>query len=240
MLFSLIKKIIKQIPIDFTQNQKYDRQTKQVLKTICKQNSNCIDIGCHKGEVLDIMLQYAPTGKHIGFEPIPLLSKNLALKYSSNKNISFYQIALSNVNELKTFNYVTTNPAYSGLQKRRYAHNKEHIEIIDVQTNLLDNILPNNWQVDIIKIDVEGGELQVLQGAIQTIKRCKPFIIFEHGLGASEFYNSTPELVFALLTDCGLQLNTMKRFLTSLPSFTAKEFADQFYKKENYYFMAYA
>jgi hypothetical protein len=36
-------------------------------------------------------------------------------------------------------------------------------------------------RVDLIKFDIEGGELAALRGAIEKIKRCNPAIIFECG-----------------------------------------------------------
>ena len=47
----------------------------------------------------------------------------------------------------------------------------------DVKLNKLDKFELEN--VSLIKIDVEGFELQVILGALSTIKRCKPIIIVE-------------------------------------------------------------
>ncbi len=56
----LAKKILKRIPIAFTKNQQYDRDTERVLRAVCHPRANCVDVGCHKGEVLELMLKYAP------------------------------------------------------------------------------------------------------------------------------------------------------------------------------------
>ncbi|MEZ4983026.1 MAG: FkbM family methyltransferase [Saprospiraceae bacterium] len=64
-----------------------------------------------------------------------------------------------------TFNYVVSNPAYSGLQKRRYDRPNEIDEKIEVETDLLDNVLAEDTRIDFMKIDVEGGEFFVLKGA---------------------------------------------------------------------------
>ncbi len=115
----LLKQWIKKIPIAFTQNQRYDRQTFKVIKSVCRQDSNCIDIGCHKGEVMDIFLKYAPSGKHYGFEPIPNLFDFLLEKYEAT-SVKVYDYALSNHSGMTSFNYVVSNPSYSGLKKRKY------------------------------------------------------------------------------------------------------------------------
>ena len=42
-----------------------------------------------------------------------------------------------------------------------------------IETKTLDNIIHLDRSIGLIKIDVEGAELSVLQGAIETIKRNK-------------------------------------------------------------------
>ena len=80
----MIKKIIRDtlnvLHLDLTKNLKYDRLTKIILKRELKPNSNCIDIGCHKGEILEMMLRYSENGSHFCFEPLPYLYKKLVNK----------------------------------------------------------------------------------------------------------------------------------------------------------------
>ena len=96
-----IKELIKYIAIKFeiplTQNLAYDIYTKRIMKQILVSGSNCIDIGCHKGEILDDILRFAPDGKHFAFEPLPHLYEFLKKKYS-NKDITVYSVALFDKN----------------------------------------------------------------------------------------------------------------------------------------------
>jgi len=236
---SLIKKLVKSLPFDFSLNQQYDTQTKRVIQKHCNSQSNCIDIGCHKGEIMDLFLQQSPGGKHIGFEPIPGMYNDLIAKYSKIANCSIYNIALSNTKGTTSFNYVISNPAYSGLVKRNYDRPQETDKLIEVDTDKLDNILPDDYKVDLIKIDVEGGELLVLEGAIGTLTKKRPVVIFEHGLGASDCYGTTPDQVFALFEKCGYKITTMKNWLAGKDPFSRQQFEDQYYSKSNYYFLAY-
>lgn len=234
-----IKNLLKKIPIAITRNQKYDKQTKLVLTRFCSSNSNFIDIGAHKGEVLDLMYKVAPQGTHYAFEPIPDLYKQLKEKYADRQNCLIYDFALNNKSGTESFNYVVSNPAYSGLIKRSYDRPNEVDTEISVKTELLDNILPDDYMPTLIKIDVEGGELGVLQGAQKVIARAKPYIIFEHGLGASDHYNSYPENIYSFFQSCGMEISTMERFLSSQTYFNEKEFCQQYYNKLNHYFIAY-
>ncbi|MBK8747635.1 MAG: FkbM family methyltransferase [Saprospiraceae bacterium] len=181
-----LKKIVKSFPIDFTKNQIYDRQTRQVIAKVCRHDSNCIDVGCHKGEVMDIILRCAPDGKHFGFEPIPSMYESLKKKYDGT-NCEIINLALSEQKGTTSFNHVVSNPAYSGMKARKYARKDEEIEKIEVRMDRLDNIIPSDLQITLIKIDVEGAEYQVLSGSTGLLQRQRPFVVFEHGLGASDF-----------------------------------------------------
>jgi len=235
----LIKKWVKRIPIAFTRNQQYDQQTRRIIAKVCHPTANFIDVGCHKGEVLDIVLRYAPQGTHWGFEPIPVLFDNLVQKYRAQSNCTIADIALSRDNGTATFNYVVCNPSYSGLRKRQYDRSGEQDTTITVQTRKMDDFLPANYRPDLIKIDVEGGELFVLEGAIKTLSQYRPVVIFEHGLGASEFYEATPERIFDLFEQCGMSVGLMEHWLKGLPPLSKTELSRQFYQKINYYFIAY-
>ncbi|MEM6967525.1 MAG: FkbM family methyltransferase [Bacteroidota bacterium] len=233
-----IKQIIKKLPIAFTKNQQYDQQTKAVIKRCLRSDSNCVDVGCHEGEVLELMLQYAPQGQHFGFEPIPDFFKKLKSKFPPNCH--FYQLGLSNQKGVSTFNYVVSNPSYSGLKKRKYDKPNEKDTTLTVETDLMDHVISDEVKIDFIKIDVEGAEYLVLSGAKNIIKKHRPIIVFEHGLGGADVYGVRPHQVFELLHEaCGLKISTMKRWLKGKAPFSKAEFVEQFDKKLNYYFIAY-
>ncbi len=236
-----LKKIIKSLPIAFTQNQRYDRQTQQVLRRVLRPRSSCVDVGCHKGEVLLQMLRYAPQGQHFGFEPIPVLYQQLTVNFASRPNCHFYQLGLGATPGEVSFNYVVSNPAYSGFVKRTYDRAHEEDTLITVRRARLDDVLPPGTLVDLLKIDVEGGELQVLEGAQRLLAASRPVIIFEHGIGGSDHYGTRPEQVYDLLTApaIGLSISTMARWLAGQPALSRAELVREFEQRLNYYFIAY-
>lgn len=235
----LLKKWVKKIPVAFTKNQQYDQQTQQVIRRVCHSDTGFIDVGCHKGEVLDLVLKYAPAGKHYGFEPIPAMYDKLREKYAANPLCNISNVALSNENGTTTFNYVVSNPSYSGLRKRQYDRAGEQDTTITVTTQRLDDFLPSDYIPTLIKIDVEGAELLVLEGAVATLRRTRPVVIFEHGLGASEFYDATPDRIFELFESCNMQISLMERWLKGATPLSKEELKRQFHEKINYYFIAY-
>lgn len=238
-LKDFLKKILKALPFAFTKNQRYDRLTERVISKVCQPQSNCADVGCHKGEILDLLLLAAPNGQHFGFEPIPFLYENLKVKYAGQANCKFFGLALSNKPGTSNFNYVVSNPSYSGLLKRNYDRPNEEDTLITVRTEKLDDVWPLDLPLHLLKIDVEGGEQMVLEGARETLIRWKPTVIFEHGLGASDVYGSTPEQVYSLLESCGLRIFLLENFLSEGPALDGEGFARQFYERRNYYFVAH-
>ena len=233
----VLKYVLKGLHLDVTKNLKYDRLTQKVMSSILKEDSNCIDIGCHKGEILSDILKLSPKGTHFAFEPVPFYYKLLKAQFDS---VSVFPFALSNENKLTKFHFVKNAPAYSGINKREYAIKKPQIEEIEVEMKKLDEVIPEKTKIDFIKIDVEGAELNVLKGGVALLKKSKPYVIFEFGLGASDFYNSNPKELFSLLVnDIGLEISTLQNWLTKKGNLSEKEFINYFNTNKEYYFIAH-
>jgi FkbM family methyltransferase len=214
----------------------YIEQTFAVMCRSLSTNSNCVDVGCHKGSVLEEMLRLAPAGIHYAFEPIPNLYGELV---SSFPDVKLYEIALSDSVGEASFQHVVNNPPFSGLKKRQYPKS-EKIEELKVRTDLLDNIIPEDFPIAFIKIDVEGGELQVLRGAAKTIRRSKPVVVFEHGLGAADYYGTTPDQVYDFFAErCDLKVSLMEDWLRGDAPLTREGFNARYHGGE-FYFMAHA
>ena len=238
MIKQFASSVMKSLSIAITQNQIYDKQTLQIMKRVCKPNSNCVDVGCHKGEILQSILKAAPNGTHYAFEPLPDFYEGLIQKFPSNCKI--YNVGLSNEPGEATFNYVISNPAYSGFVKRKYDRPNEKDTTITVQTELLDNIIPAGEKIDFMKVDVEGAEMQVFEGAVRVLSESRPVLVFESGIGGTDHYGTRPEQIYDLLHDeCGLEVSLMANFLSGRPAFSKQDFVYQFENHLNYYFCAY-
>ncbi len=235
-----LKHVVSFWPWPLTVNERYDRQTKAVLKKVCKPDMVCIDVGCYKGDILSLMQKFSPHAKHIAFEPIPTQYKYLKEKFGDNAII--YPFALGDENTETTFNHVVSNPTYSGLKKRKYK-GEENILEIKVKVRQLDNILSDDIPIRVIKIDVEGGEYDVLRGGMKTLKKWRPYLIFEHGIGGADKYGVSPSDVYRFLVkELGYTICLMEDFLgeEKVKGFTLAQFEDQFWKGKNCYFLAVA
>jgi FkbM family methyltransferase len=239
----LLKKllnVIRQIsPIPLSKNHLYDRLTQRIIRTRLRPNSNCVDVGCFKGEILDLILRAAPQGRHFGLEPIPTYYEALVQKYRGQPQCSILNFAASNVAETTSFNHVVSNPAYSGLRQRDYQNDAETLQTITVKTDMLDHLIPTDIPIALIKIDVEGAEMLVLEGARALISKYKPMVVFECGKGAARHYGTTPQQVFAYFAELGMKLSSLKAFIGQKPPFSEDEFVAQYEQELNYYFIAY-
>jgi len=137
---------------------------------------NCIDIGANIGDFSLEILNNKST-KVIAFEPLPKCCDKLSLIYKEYGNrFKFFEIALSNKDGFSKLNYGETTSPLSSLEtkinKIPYVgvSNTNSIEVITKQLDSFINDLEFQ-NTDFIKIDVEGHEMGVLDGALDFIKK---------------------------------------------------------------------
>lgn len=175
----------------YLESQRIDQAMERI---ICKM-FNCIDIGCHLGSTLSTMVKLAPQGHHIAFEPLPHKARWLKRKFPE---VDVRELALSDTPGEVTFYYNTDQSGFSGLHNQMTAN--ETILELTVQSERLDKILSPDHRVDFIKLDVEGGELAVLRGAVDILHRDHPTLLFECTLSGLSSFGFTSAQVFEFLT----------------------------------------
>lgn len=218
---------------------RYDRETIAVMRACLKPTARAIDVGAHDGAILREMIEIAPSGTFDAFEPLPEFAEKLRLSFHGDRRVVIHQVALSDARGAMEFQHVVSNPAYSGLRRRVYARPDETIEAIRVDAVPLDEMAENFDRLDFLKIDVEGGEVNVLRGAAETIARFKPTVVFEHGRGGADQYGFGPTDVWEVLVEkCGLAIFTMRAWLQFRKPMEKGEFCGRFAQGTDYYFLA--
>jgi hypothetical protein len=98
-------------------------------------------------------------------------------------NVTLYNLAPSNFVGRSSFVHATGTPEESGLRERTIytAPDQARPMPIEVAVSTLDLTLADWRRLDYIKLDIEGGELDCLDGARETIVRCRPVISVEFG-----------------------------------------------------------
>jgi len=221
------------MPFDLVKNEIYDRQAAEVIERVLKGSSNAIDVGCHKGQFLKLFLTHAPQGHHFAFEPIPYLAKMLQTEFPS---VEVYNYALSNKPGEVAFYVIPEAPELSGLNARIFINPDSPRQEIVVTSERMDTMIPKEMKIDLIKIDVEGAEGLVIEGAIDTIKRNRPYIILEHGGSSSKSFGFSSGDIYVLLVEqCGLRLSLLNNWLYNGPSLSKLEFMES----SEWYFIAH-
>ncbi len=206
---------------------------RRLIAATLEPESNCIDIGAHAGAVLEEIVKAAPRGHHIAFEPIPQLCIGLRKRFPQ---VEVRCAAVSSHRGRASFAYVPDVPEWSGLKLRALPDGTEpRAEQIEVRLEALDEVLPESYRPSLIKIDVEGAEEAVLKGAMQTLRRHHPIVLFEHGVGSANVYGTSPDQIHALLAgELGYEIYD----LDGRGPYTREEFERVFWANERVNFLA--
>lgn len=141
-----------------------------------------LDVGAYKGLFSKAAHRIFPEAKIIAFEPLIDCFNEVALLKESIKNFECFNIALSNKKERSvihrsSFAGSSSLLAMSDVHKNAFPDTAGEV-VENISTELLDNILRDR-QIDapiMLKIDVQGYENFVLEGAKETLKKCNCII----------------------------------------------------------------
>ena len=147
----------------------------KLLPFLVDRQRAAIDVGANAGLYTYFMSKLCK--KVYAFEPHEQLAN--FLKKATNENVDVINAALSDQAETRTF----YTPIVNGKESLNIASLDEKTALKKpcaktvIETKVLDNYQFDD--IGFIKIDVEGHELEVLKGARETIKRCRPVILIE-------------------------------------------------------------
>ncbi len=180
--------------------------------------STYVDAGTNRGQVLREAVRVAPEGRHVAFEPIPALAAEVARGFPG---VECRPLALGARRETARFCHFTALDGWSGLRRSpEISDERGRPEYFEVQVSTLDAEL-EGLDPRVIKIDVEGAELGVLEGTRQVLARARPLVIFEHVAEAARLYEATPEALWELLDGAGYRVFSV----TGEGPFTREAFA---------------
>ncbi len=150
------------------------------------------------------------------------------------------ECALSDHNGTENFLLALDDPPRSGFREQDYPTEHERTKQITVKVVRLDDLVPDSVKISFIKIDVEGAEYLVLQGAKETIRRGQPAIAFEYGKAGMNHYGTTPEMMWHLMHDeLGLDMQLMRTWLDGGRAYTPEEFNRVVHESSDWMFVAY-
>jgi FkbM family methyltransferase len=160
------------------------------FKFFIKPGFSCIDVGANSGiHTLTMAALAGDSGSVLAFEPSPeyisRLRDNIALNGNLAPRIECRQMGLSDApGELKLFESgAMSGNAYLAESMDETLWNRFGAEVFTTcRVAVLDDEIGKR-RVDLIKIDVEGMEAKVLAGALKTVAREKPILVYETLVG---------------------------------------------------------
>ena len=153
-----------------------------------------IDIGAHRGEFLEKMLKIEKIKSFYAFEPQKNIFNDLSKKFSQNQKVKLFNYAVDKeiskkklkINKLSmtsSLAEINEKSLYLKLKNFMTFSKKNFEEEYEIQTNTVDEIFRNiDLQKTLLKIDVEGFELNVIKGSQMKLKEI-PFILMENQFG---------------------------------------------------------
>ncbi len=167
----------------------YEREVTETINKLLPNNGTFIDIGSNWGHH-SISTAISKNAKVISFEPNPLVFNDLIriVRDLGLKNIECINVALGNENKDLVLSQENFDSGTVSIDSNnRFLRFPEKIfQIITFQKPIkysikqktLDSLI-ENINIDLIKIDVEGFELNCLTGGGNTIDKNSPDIIIE-------------------------------------------------------------
>ena len=190
-------------PIEILNFNDYEKSESRMLENLFDESYTLFDIGANIGWYSLNMATSNRDAKIYAFEPIPKtyeqLTKNLAL--NTCPNITKYNFGFSDTQGEFPFYYYSEG---SGNASSANLTGRDDVEVFQCKVITLDEFTSQNKvTVDFIKCDVEGAELLVFKGGLNTIKRDKPIIFSEILRKWSAMFNYHPNEIFDLFKSEG-------------------------------------
>ena len=185
-----------------------------VLRRWIKPGAVVFDVGAHAGRWTEAVLAHCTVASVHLFEPLPAQAAALRERFAEGirrEQLRVEQCAVGEQAGSREFHHYTTSPAWSGLHRRHSVERETSIrppESLRVPVITLDDYCQRAGvsRIGFLKVDVEGGELAVLRGAQQLLRRGDiDFIQFEYG-GTYRDAGVTLREVFELLQGLGCLL----------------------------------
>jgi FkbM family methyltransferase len=155
---------------------RYGEVELHLLEFLCRRDQDAIDVGANDGCYVHHLRPHAR--RVVAFEPMPAFAGMLRRKF--RRGVVVEPVALSDIAGTATLRTPIVDGAVVGgcstISSAASAAYPAH-RTVEVPMNRLDSIYAGD--AGFIKIDVEGHQQAVLDGAVATIQRCRPRMLVE-------------------------------------------------------------
>ncbi len=157
--------------------------TSQVIRRLLSKGMTAVDIGANVGALSLVCARaVGPSGKVYAFEPDPEFADLLPETFDLNGTdwVEVHRTAIGRANDQTTF-HISPIGGHSSIYPLPSSEAAQQLDI-QVQVRRLDDVIGSDTKVDLVKMDVEGAELDVLIGMPRLIKQNPDLsIVAEYG-----------------------------------------------------------
>ncbi len=173
----------------------YEKGGTEAVQRLLRPGDTAVDVGANMGYYTMMMASLVgPGGRVLAFEPVGSVSRYLeeSVKLNGFTNVELFAMCLGAEDATLSFDRRTYRLNVSGSQPDQE---------IQVPVRLFDTMAAGLGiaRLTLVKIDVEGAEMDVLQGMRHTVAEHRPHLILEiHPHMIAEFGHRTEELLSLL------------------------------------------
>lgn len=162
----------------------YEPELRDIFRTVLRPGAVAIDVGANVGwHTLLMASLVGEGGRVLAVEANPSVRVRLQENLNLNRfrHVDVVPCALADAERTLAFHAPSADDPDSGNGHVVDADKAPHAGTLSIQARPLDRVVSDAGltRVDLIKIDVEGFEWPVLQGADQTLARFRPHVVFE-------------------------------------------------------------
>lgn len=188
--------------------ERYEENYWKFVQQFLKPGMIFFDIGANQGFYTILASKLVgPEGKVFAFEPAPTEFRKLKLNILINrlKNVVVEPLALGSREGSSDF-YLVLNGKGSFSSLRPPAKDvNARTKLIKVPLTTLDTYIYSNniSRVEFIKIDAEGGELDVLKGGLKVLREIRPIVMCEIADIRTQQWGYKASEICQFLENCG-------------------------------------
>lgn len=161
---------------------------------ICKldNKSTVLDVGANLGNVSSFILE-KKSCKVFSFEPNALCFEILKRRFLDDNRIRIYNLAISNFSGKSNLFLHQNSKGISDssyLESSSLKHEKDNVSennYFEINVLNIDDLLSRFEKIDLIKIDIEGGEYDIMPSLIQNRSKIKYVLCELHGKPVNDF-----------------------------------------------------
>lgn len=207
---------------------KYEPWTAHAIKSYLNPGDNFWDIGAHSGWFsLFAAKVTGPKGRVFSFEPAPDVFELLSTNIQGIASIKAVQCGVGNADTVATFTSQGEASTGSFVEDvTKISQNwqpKTPIRKVEVNIRRLDTLVEEFGNCpNLVKIDVEGFEVEVLKGAHRLLSTSQPTLIIEIHPTRIKLSGDSEDMVFEILGKHRYKWQTIDRSPNSLYTILAE------------------